>query len=179
MIPLFASPAMPQNVLCAAAGVRVCSEVQHVGAIDFAHRSSKVTISTAFNVPIAESPCVGCGQCAAVCPTGAIVVHDDTNPVWKALGDPKTTVSVQVAPAVRVGVGDQLGLDPGTNVMGKIVAALRKLGFDEIFDTSTGADLTVMEETAEFVRRMENGGQTSAHHLLLPGLDSVCGKEFP
>ena len=159
--------------------VRVCSEVQHVGAIDFAHRSSKVTISTAFNVPIAESPCVGCGQCAAVCPTGAIVVHDDTNPVWKALGDPKTTVSVQVAPAVRVGVGDQLGLDPGTNVMGKIVAALRKLGFDEIFDTSTGADLTVMEETAEFVRRMENGGKLPLVTSCCPAWIQYAEKNFP
>jgi NADH-quinone oxidoreductase subunit G len=134
--------------------VRMCSEVQNVGAIDFAHRGSKMTISTAFDAPIAESPCVSCGQCAAVCPTGAIVVKNDSGKVWKALDDKNTKVTVQIAPAVRVALGRELGLTEGENAMGKIVAALRRMGFDEIYDTSTGADLTVLEEANELLERL-------------------------
>lgn len=136
--------------------VRMCNEIQHVGAIDFAHRGSKMTISTVFDIPIAESVCVGCGQCAAVCPTGAIVVKDDTAALWKAIDDAETRVSVQIAPAVRVAVGGELGIGCDENAMGKIVAALRRMGFNEVFDTSTGADLTVLEESAEFIERLSN-----------------------
>ena len=132
--------------------VRMCNEVQNVGAIDFAHRGSKMTISTAFDRPIAQSPCVGCGQCAAVCPTGAITVKSNAAQVWKALDDKNTKVTVQIAPAVRVGIGKSLGVKNGTNTIGKIVAALRRMGFDEVYDTSTGADLTVLEEANEFVQ---------------------------
>ena len=124
--------------------VRMCNEVQNVGAIDFAHRGSKMTISTAFDIPLAESPCVGCGQCAQACPTGAIVVKNDIAKVWKALDDRGTKVTVQIAPAVRVALGRELGIAPGENAMGRIVAALRRMGFDEIYDTSTSADLTVL-----------------------------------
>ena len=135
--------------------VRMCNEIQDVGAIDFAHRGSKMTISTAFDIPMAESNCVGCGQCAAVCPTGAITVRNDTDAVWKELGNENNLVTVQIAPAVRVAVGRAFGLEEGGNAMGMIVAALRRLGFDEVFDTSTGADLTVLEESKEFVERLE------------------------
>jgi len=135
--------------------VRMCDEVQNVGAIDFAHRGSKMKISTAFDGPIGQSPCVGCGQCAAVCPTGAIVVKNDTEEVWKALDDKGTKVIAQIAPAVRVGLGKELGIPEGENAMGKIVAALRRMGFDEIYDTSTSADLTVLEESNEFLERLE------------------------
>ncbi len=135
--------------------VRMCNEIQDVGAIDFAHRGSKMTISTAFDIPMAESNCVGCGQCAAVCPTGAITVRNDTEKVWKALDDDNNLVTVQIAPAVRVAVGRAFGLEEGGNAMGMIVAALRRLGFDEVFDTSTGADLTVLEESKEFVEWLE------------------------
>ncbi len=148
--------------------VRMCNEVQNVGAIDFAHRGSKMTISTAFDVPIAESPCVGCGQCIAACPTGAILVKNDISKVWKALDDPKTKVTVQVAPAVRVALGKELGLTPGENAMGKIVAALRRMGFDEVYDTSTSADLTVLEESNELAKRIADGKEE------MPLFSSCC-----
>ena len=137
--------------------VRMCNEIQHVGAIDFAFRGSKMKIGPAFNKPLAESPCVGCGQCAAVCPTGALVVRNDTAKVWEALDDENTKVSVQIAPAVRVGLSKELDFKNGEDGAGMIVAALRRMGFDEIFDTSTSADLTVLEEANEFLDRLEEG----------------------
>ena len=139
--------------------VRMCEEVQNVGAIDFAFRGSKMCVSTAFDEPIANTNCVGCGQCAAICPTGAIVVKNDTSKLWKELNNKDTKVVVQIAPAVRVGIGKELGLAEGENVMGRVVAALRRMGFDEVFDTSTAADLTVLEETGEFLGRLQKGGK--------------------
>ena len=147
--------------------VRMCEEVQNIGAIDFAHRGSKMCISAAFDEPIADTKCIGCGQCAAVCPTGAIVVKNDTAKLWKDLSDANAKVVVQIAPAVRVGVGNELGLPEGENVMGKIVAALRRIGFDEIFDTTTGADLTVLEEAGEFLSKVQKGEK-------LPLFTSCC-----
>ena len=163
--PNFAQEPKPDNSSCSVAKdqnkcilcgncVRMCNDIQDVGAIAFAHRGSKMSISTAFGVPMAESNCVGCGQCAAVCPTGAIVVKNDIPHVWKALYDPNVFVTVQVAPAVRVGLGCDLGLADDENGIGKIFAALRHMGFDKVFDTSTTADLTIMEEAAEFVERL-------------------------
>ncbi|MDO4560555.1 MAG: [FeFe] hydrogenase, group A [bacterium] len=137
--------------------VRMCNEIQQVGAIDFAGRGSKMTISTVFDIPLSESGCVGCGQCAAVCPTGAIVIRNDSAGVWKALDEKETRVSVQIAPAVRVALGKELGIGDGENAMGRVVAALRRIGFNEVFDTSTGADLTVLEESAEFLARIAKG----------------------
>lgn len=137
--------------------VRMCDEVQNVGAIDFAFRGSKMCVSPAFDEPIASTNCVGCGQCAAVCPTGAIVVKNDTAKLWQDISDKDTKVLVQIAPAVRVGIGKELGLAEGENVMGRMVGALRRMGFDEVFDTTTGADLTVLEETGEFMSRLRQG----------------------
>lgn len=148
--------------------VRMCNEVQRVGAIDFAHRGSRMTISAAFERPIADSPCVGCGQCAAVCPTGAIVVKNDTDKVWQALSDNRTKVTVQIAPAVRVAVNRELGSITDDNAMGRIVAALRRIGFDEIYDTATGADLTVLEESGELLRRLDED------HSGMPLFTSCC-----
>lgn len=137
--------------------VRMCSEIQNVGAIDFAHRGSNVEVTTAFNMPLAETNCVNCGQCAAICPTGALVVKNNLGDVWKDIHDPNVKVVAQIAPAVRVALGDEFGLPRGTNVMGKIVGAMKRLGFDEVYDTATAADLTVIEEANELLAKLENG----------------------
>ncbi|MBO5734991.1 MAG: iron hydrogenase small subunit [Clostridia bacterium] len=159
--------------------VRVCNEIQQVGAIDFAYRGSNMTISTAFGKPLAESPCVGCGQCVAVCPTGALVVKNHISKVWKAIDDPNVRTSVQIAPAVRVAVGKELNLPEGENVFGKIVAALRRMGFDELYDTTLGADLTVIEETTEFLERLEKGENLPLITSCCPGWVQFCEKKHP
>ena len=137
--------------------VRMCNEVQNVGAIDFAYRGSNMRVLPAMGKKIAETNCVNCGQCAAVCPTAAIHVKSSLRAAWKALYDPKARVVAQVAPAVRVALGEEFGLEPGKNTMGRIYAALRMLGFDSVFDTSVGADLTVVEESDELIKKLEAG----------------------
>jgi len=159
--------------------VRVCNEIQGIGAVDFVKRGSKMTISTSFGVPLSESPCVGCGQCSAVCPTGALTVRNDTNMVWDALSAEDTKVSVQIAPAVRTAVGKELKLSDGQNVMGKIVAALRILGFDEVFDTSTSADLTVIEEANEFAARKAIGENLPLFTSCCPAWVNYVEKRHP
>lgn len=137
--------------------VRMCNEVQNVGAIDFAYRGSNMKVSPAMGRKMSETECVNCGQCAAVCPTAAIHIKSSLKQTWAALYDPKTRVVVQVAPAVRVALGEEFGLEPGKNTMGRIYAALRMLGFDKVFDTSVGADLTVIEESNELINKIEKG----------------------
>ena len=159
--------------------VRVCHEVQNVGAIDFAFRGSKMSISTAFGKPLSESPCVGCGQCVAICPTGALVVKNHISPVWKAVDNPEIKTTVQIAPAVRVAVGRELGVREGENVMGKIVAALRLMGFDEVYDTSLSADLTVIEESNEFLERLEKGENLPLITSCCPGWVKYCENKHP
>lgn len=159
--------------------VRMCNEVQNVGAIDFLKRGAEMTVGTVFDRPIGESNCVGCGQCAAVCPTGAIVVKNDTQKLWKELSDRNTKVVVQIAPAVRVGISEELGQKDGENVMGKIVGALKRMGFDEVFDTSTGADLTVLEETGEFLARLENNDKLPLFTSCCPAWVNYVEKNYP
>jgi len=164
------SPAVEINpnrcVLCGDC-VRACQEISGVGALDFAHRGSRAAVSPAFGKPLADVECVGCGQCARVCPTGAIMPRSEVEDVWRDLDDPRKTVVVQIAPAVRVAVGEAFGLAPGAVSTGQLAAALRRLGFDQVYDTAFAADLTVIEESAEFGRRLESGEQ-------LPLLTSCC-----
>lgn len=159
--------------------VRMCNEIQNVGAIDFVNRGSKMVIGPAFNEPIANSPCVGCGQCAAVCPTGAIVIRKDTGRVWPELNDKNTKVVAQVAPAVRVAMAKEFSLPENENSMGRITAALRRLGFDEVYDTATGADLTVLEESNEFLQRIEAGENLPLITSCCPAWIQYCEKNHP
>jgi NADH-quinone oxidoreductase subunit G len=169
--------------------VRICAEIQDVGAIDFVHRGSETIVSPVFEKPIADSSCVGCGQCAAVCPTGAIVVRNDVPQVWKALDDRETKVTCQIAPAVRVAIGKEFGLEEGaagkapgaaSNAIGRIVAALRRMGFDEVYDTSTSADLTVLEESNEFLKKLEeNSSAMPLFTSCCPAWIQFCEKHHP
>lgn len=138
--------------------VEACQKVQEVHVLTHSHRSVHYNITPAFEMPLEETFCVFCGQCAAVCPVGAIVENDETAKVWEAIHDPKKHVIVQVAPAVRVALGDSFNLPKGTIVTGQMVAALRRLGFDQIFDTNFTADLTIMEEGNELIKRINTGG---------------------
>ena len=159
--------------------VRMCNEIQNVGAIDFVNRGSKMVIGPAFNEPIANSPCVGCGQRDAVYPTGAIVIRKDTGRVWPELNDKNTKVVAQVAPAVRVAMAKEFGLPENENSMGRITAALRRLGFDEVYDTATGADLTVLEESNEFLQRIEAGENLPLITSCCPAWIQYCEKNHP
>lgn len=147
--------------------VRMCSEIQGLGVIDFSRRGSRMEVSTAFDQPIAQTNCVNCGQCAAVCPTGAIVVKNDVQRVWNAIHDPDTRVVAQIAPAVRAAIGEEFDAGTGMDVMGRMVASLRRMGFDETYDTATGADFTTEEESAELLERLKTGGE-------LPLFTSCC-----
>ncbi len=154
--------------------VRLCQEVQGVGAIDFAYRGSRTAVVPAFAKGLAQVECVNCGQCVQVCPTGALTVKSDLDKAWAAIHDPKRTVVVQIAPAVRVALGELFGLEPGTPVAGKIVAALKTLGFDRVFDTNISADLTAWEETHEFLRRRTAGGPLPLFTSCCPGWVKYC-----
>ncbi len=139
--------------------VRACQEIQGVGVLDFAYRGSNLQVTTAFNKALHQVDCVNCGQCRVVCPTGALMIKKDIDRAYEALQDKNKRVIAQIAPAVRVAIGEEFGMEPGAVTMGKIVAALRKLGFDQIFDTAVGADLTVIEEAEELMERIQNREQ--------------------
>ncbi len=148
--------------------VQVCQDVQNVWALSLLNRGIHTRMAPAGDISLADSPCIKCGQCAAHCPTGAIVEHDETGPVWEALRDPDTFCSVQIAPSVRVALGEEFGYPPGTNFTRKIYAVLRRLGFKAVFDTNFSADLTIMEEASEFVQRFVHGKGS------LPLITSCC-----
>ena len=159
--------------------VNVCKNVQTVGAIDATERGFKTQIACAFNQSLAESNCVNCGQCIAACPVGALKEKDSTDDVFAAIADPDKYVVVQTAPAVRAALGEEFGYEMGTPVTGKMAAALRRLGFDKVFDTDTGADLTIMEEGTELLDRIQNGGKLPLITSCSPGWIKFCEHNFP
>jgi iron-only hydrogenase group A len=147
--------------------IQVCQQVQDVWALSFLERGINTRMAPAGDILLAESPCVRCGQCSAHCPTGAIVENDETPAVWAALRDPERFCTVQIAPAVRVALGEAFGYPPGTDLTKQIYSAMRRLGFKAVFDTNFSADLTIIEEAAEFVQRFTGGG-------VLPLITSCC-----
>ncbi|MGI6149419.1 MAG: 4Fe-4S binding protein [Firmicutes bacterium] len=165
-------------VLCGEC-VRVCAEWQGIGALSFSKRGARMSVSTAFDLPISETSCVNCGQCAAVCPTGALVVKAQMDAVWQALADPEKIVCFQIAPAVRVAIGEEFGLAPGHSTTGRLAAALRRLGADRVFDTSLAADLTVLEETAEFLERVEAGERLPLFTSCCPAWVKYAEQSYP
>jgi len=146
---------------------RMCNDTQTVGALNFAYRGSNAKVLTEFNREMIKTECVACGQCTKVCPVGALVVKSAIDGVVDVLADKSKTVVVQVAPAVRVALGEYFGLPAGTSVTGKMISALRRMGFDKVFDTCFSADLTTVEETNEFIGRIQNKG-------LLPLFTNCC-----
>ena len=147
--------------------VRTCKEVQGIGILDFLNRGSKTVVAPSLSKQFANVSCVQCGQCTTVCPTGALMLKSNTEDVWKAINDQNKKTVVHVAPAVRVALGEEFGYEPGTVSTGKMVAALKMMGFDYVFDTSFTADMTILEETNEFMERLNNGGT-------LPLFTSCC-----
>lgn len=159
--------------------IRACKDVQGIEALTFANRSDQIIVTTPYHLSMEKTDCTLCGQCSLVCPVGAIVEKDDTQKVLDALQDPTLHVIVQTAPAVRVSLGDAFGLAPGAIATGQMVTALRMLGFDRVFDTNFGADLTIMEEGAELIDRLQNGGVFPMLTSCSPGWINFIEKHYP
>ena len=172
----FSSPSIvrdPNKCILCGDCVRMCDNVQSVNAIDFAYRGTKALVTPAFNKKIAETDCVNCGQCRVVCPTGAISINTNIEVIWDFLADKNTKVIAQIA------VGDQFGLPRGENVMGKLVNVLHRLGFDEVYDTSYGADLTVIEESEELLERLASGENLPLFTSCCPAWVKFCENRYP
>jgi len=176
-----ASPSIVRDqnkcILCGRC-VSVCKKIQNTGAIDFANRGVKTTVTTSYSRGLEEVNCINCGQCIKICPVGALREKDDTDKVWKAIGDPAKHVVVQTAPAVRVALGEEFGMPIGTNVEGKMITALKRLGFDKVFDTDFSADLTILEEGTELLDRINNGGKLPLITSCSPGWIKFCEHNY-
>lgn len=159
--------------------VRMCDEIQGIGAIDFAFRGSNSAVLPAFNQDLAKVECVNCGQCAAVCPTGALAPRSEVEDVWKALHDPTKTVVVQMAPAVRAAIGEYFNAEPSTATTNRAVTAMRAMGFDKVYDTSFAADLTIFEEATEFMDRLQNGGKIPIFTSCCPAWVKFAEQYYP
>ena len=159
--------------------VAACGVTQGIGVIGANNRGFKTSIGCAFDMDLADTACVSCGQCIAVCPTGALSEKDDTEKVWAAINDPEKVVVVQTAPAVRASLGEAFGYPMGTNVQGKLAASLKRLGFDHVFDTDFGADLTIMEESNELLERIKNNGVLPMITSCSPGWIRYCEAYYP
>ena len=157
----------------------VCEKVQGIGVIGANMRGFATFIGSAFDMGLGETSCVSCGQCIAVCPTGALQEKSQVDEVLAAIADPQKHVIVQTAPAVRAALGEEFGYPIGTNVQGKMAAALRRIGFDKVFDTNFSADLTIMEEAHEFLDRVQNGGVLPLITSCSPGWIKYCEHYFP
>jgi len=159
--------------------VRVCAEIQGVGAIDFAHRGKDSAVLPAFGKNLDKVECVYCGQCAAVCPTGALLPKSEVDDVWKMLHNPQKTVVIEIAPAVRVALGEHFGLESGDLITGQIAAACKQMGFAKVFDTSFAADLTVIEEATEFIQRFQKGEKLPQFTSCCPAWVKFAEQYFP
>ena len=159
--------------------IATCKNVQKIGAIDCINRGFNSCISTVGDHSLNDVNCTNCGQCIEACPVGALKEKDNTDDVWKALKDEQKYVIVQTAPAVRVALGEEFGLPIGTNVTGKMVTALKKLGFDKVFDTNTAADLTIMEEGTEFIERLEKNDNLPMITSCSPGWIKYIEMNYP
>ena len=176
------SPAIvrdPNKCILCGNCVRACAELQGIEVLGFTHRGTEAMVAPAFDRKLIDTECVSCGQCRVVCPTGALTIHHNMTKVWNALGEKNTRVVAQIAPSVRVAVAEEFGLPRGTNAIGKIVAALHRMGFDEVFDTIYSADLTIMEEAAEFLDRVANGGKLPLMTSCCPAWVKFVDNEFP
>jgi NADP-reducing hydrogenase subunit HndD len=159
--------------------VATCREVQGIGAINATGRGFSTIVEPIFEMNLADVNCINCGQCIEACPVGALREKDDTEKVWSALSNPELHVVVQTAPAVRVALGEEFGMPIGTRVTGKMVAALRRLGFDRVFDTDFAADLTIMEEGTELLGRLKNRGKLPLITSCSPGWIKYCEHNYP
>lgn len=159
--------------------VRTCREVQGVNALEFVNKGAQMQIAPVGGGSLCDTDCVGCGQCSVVCPTAAISLRTNVTEVWDAIADPNIRVVAQIAPAVRVAIGDKFGIPKGENSMGQLVTALRIMGFDAVYDTNFGADLTVMEESKEFAQRLLSGKNLPLFTSCCPGWVKFCENKYP